>query len=181
MAERLFFALWSDAAVRRDLAASMRAMGADRGRPTHPADLHLTLVFLGPLGEAQRRCAEGVAEALRAAPFGLRLERVGHWRGPRVLWCAPSEAPADLVTLVDALAGGLADHCGLTLERRPYRPHVTLARGIGRDPSAEQSIQPIDWPVSDFVLAGGSGGGPPRYRIHRRWPLGYDGSRSIVE
>ncbi|MBK1700814.1 RNA 2',3'-cyclic phosphodiesterase [Thiococcus pfennigii] len=170
MTERLFLALWPGAAVRRTLAALVRGAAAAHGRPTHPADLHLTLVFLGPLGESHRRCVEQVADALHAAPFRLRLERLGHWRGPRVLWCAPNETPAGLVRLVDGLNAGLTD-CGLALERRPYRPHVTLARQVGADPPDERPIAPIDWPVGDFVLAGGSGGGPPRYRIHRRWPL----------
>lgn len=171
MPERLFFALWPDAAARRALADLVRDAAAGHGYPTHPADLHLTLVFLGPLGESQRRCAERVADALHAEPFRLRLERVGHWRGPRVLWCAPNETQTGLVRLVDGLNAGLTD-CDLALERRPYRPHVTLARQVGADPPGERPIAPIDWPVCDFVLAGGSGGGPPRYRIHRRWPLG---------
>ena len=39
--QRLFFALWPDARVRRGLLQAGREAGADAGRPVHPDDLHL--------------------------------------------------------------------------------------------------------------------------------------------
>jgi RNA 2',3'-cyclic 3'-phosphodiesterase len=43
---RYFFALWPDRQVREALSTLSRSLSAG-GRPHHPDDLHMTLVFLG--------------------------------------------------------------------------------------------------------------------------------------
>ncbi len=173
MSERLFFALWPDRAVRDALAqlGQELAPGAT-GRPTHPQDLHLTLVFLGGLEESRRACAEHVATAVREATFALRLDQVGLWSRSGTLWCGPGAVPLGLSRLVARLSEGVSA-CGIGLEARPYRPHVTLMRKARLDgePSSARPTQPIDWDATEFVLAGSAGDGPPRYRVLRRWPL----------
>ena len=46
-AQRLFFALWPDPAVRAALAGVTARLPLPRGRLTPPQNLHVTLVFLG--------------------------------------------------------------------------------------------------------------------------------------
>lgn len=169
MAERLFFALWPGEAQCLALAQVQRQLPLPLGRPTHPLDIHLTLVFLGPAKPDQRQCAEAAAGRVQSPSFEVTLDRVGSFPRARVLWCGAEQAPAPLTSLVHSLQSELAG-CGFAIDRRPYQPHATLARKA--PPLALRLLdQPIHWPVDNFVLAAGQEGPPPRYRIFRRWNL----------
>lgn len=169
MSERLFFALWPDAAVRRGLLKIYAALPRHHGREPHPEDLHLTLAFLGEIDAERRRCAQAAADRVRAQPFRLRLDRVGHWARPRILWCGASECPEPLLDLLAGLNQGLLG-CGFAPERRPFVPHLTLARKAPRL-AAFDLAPPIDWPVTELVLVGSRLGERPSYQVLRRWPL----------
>lgn len=169
--QRLFFALWPDDATRRALASLVRAhLAAGRGRPVAPANLHLTLEFLGGVDAAFRACAERAAASVSATAFELELRRIGHWPRPRVLWSAPEETPDALVGLVDTLRSALVA-CGHEPDPRPYRAHVTLARKVrARVPTAAHA--PIRWPVSEFCLvASETDPRGARYSPLARWSL----------
>ena len=94
---RLFLALWPDPTVRADLARLARRL-----TPHHvpAANLHLTLVFLGQTAPAREAAYRAALAGLRAAPFTLELDRLGCFRGPRVLWLGPSQIPPALTALV---------------------------------------------------------------------------------
>jgi 2'-5' RNA ligase len=169
--ERLFFALWPDARVRRGLLGIRDGLPGFRGRPTHPEDMHITLVFLGQVEPERRACVERAVAAVRGRPFELQIDQVGFWGRPRILWCGPGSVPDELQRLVGELKAVLAD-CGFEPERRPYAAHVTLARKA-RPVRFQELERPLSWPVGEFVLvASGRGGEPPRYRVLKRWRLG---------
>jgi 2'-5' RNA ligase len=168
-AERLFFALWPTAEVRDTLAAEVRALPGGAGRPHHPDDLHLTLVFVGGVAGDIRPCIEAAGDGAAAGSFQLRLDEAGYWHRPRIRWCRPSVAPSELLTLVDRLQAAMR-RCGLEPEARPFRPHVTLARKAAPLRSRPLS-PPVTWDVDSFVLAASGSDTPPRYRMLRRWPL----------
>ncbi|MCU0833613.1 MAG: RNA 2',3'-cyclic phosphodiesterase [Chromatiaceae bacterium] len=169
MTERLFFALWPDAAVRRGLLKICGDLPRYHGREPHPEDLHLTLAFLGEIDAERRRCAEEAADRVQAEPFRLRLDRVGHWARPRILWCGASDCPTSLLGLLAGLNQGLLG-CGFTPERRPFVPHLTLARKAPRLEAFELD-PPLDWLVAEFVLVGSRLGERPSYQVLRGWPL----------
>ena len=83
---RLFFALWPPAPVARSLANQADAL-AERsgGRATRRETIHLTLAFLGDVGEAQLPEVLETARAVAAAPFELKLDRLGFWRHNRLI------------------------------------------------------------------------------------------------
>jgi 2'-5' RNA ligase len=97
-----------------------------------PANLHVTLKFLGRVDESR---APALAEALAASLAGQRAFDVGV-RGlgafpsptrPRVLWAGLEDATGGLAALaerVDACCGGL----GFPREARAFAAHVTLGR-----------------------------------------------------
>ncbi len=168
--ERLFLALWPDEEVRAALAALAREALGKSGRRVPAENLHLTLIFLGACDPALRARLEEAATALRGEPFVLRLERLGHWPGPRVLWSAPAEVPEALRRLAADLHGA-AGGAGLSLERRPFRAHVTLARKVGGR-HRERPHRPIEWPVGEFrLVASETRPEGARYRCLRRWAL----------
>jgi len=188
--ERLFFALWPGARQRAALWEVVRRLPLHQGRATHPDDFHLTLVFLGDLDAPARACAEAAAGRVRATGFTLILDHLGAFARARVLWCGASRRPPLLLELVQALAAGLTA-CGFRPERRPFAPHVTLARkarapadwtrvrgtALGaQSPSPAEALgprldRPVEWPVAEFVLVVSLPGERPRYRVESRWPL----------
>lgn len=173
---RLFFALWPDPRTRAALAAASRDVARDSGgRPVSPSLLHVTVVFVGQVGEAQLPAVMAAAEAVAAPPFDLLFDRVEHWRKPRVLVAVPSSPAAAAAQLAAGLAARLAEG-GLSIESRPWRPHVTVARKV-TGPVDGSALAPVRWPVTGLALVE-SLAGPDgvRYEIVRRWPLAAPGS-----
>ncbi len=170
--QRLFFGLWPDPAARDQLARLASQYQPRGGRLHHPDDQHITLVFLGPVAAARQPCIYQAADAIVAPDFSLRIDTLGHWPRPQILWCGPSEIPQPLQRLVLDLQQGLLT-CGFEPERRRYKPHVTLHRKV-RHAKTGLLEQPIEWLATEFTLAASEGGtsGQSRYRLLHRWPLG---------
>lgn len=169
--QRLFFALWPDPELSTEISRLAREVQGHNGRQHHPDDLHMTLVFLGAVGAEQLPCIERVADDVVARPFCLRLDRIDFWPRPRILLLGGSETPENLADLVGSLQAGLAG-CGFKPERRPYRPHITLARKA-RKVAAADLERPLEWRPREFVLAGSNlQGKPPRYQILKSWKIG---------
>ena len=166
--QRLFFALWPDPATRKRLAAVQDGFTGRPGRFNHPRDLHITLVFLGPVENERMSCVIDAADRVSLQPFSLIIDRFATWKKPRILWCGPSSTPAPLLQLVTDLEHALTG-CGFEPEKRAYSPHVTLARKVPVEQGG-QLAQPLHWRAGGFVLAGSGGQAPgPRYRVLKKW------------
>jgi 2'-5' RNA ligase len=161
---RLFAALWPDPALRRTLHAWQAAWTwPARARPTPARDLHLTLVFIGPAPVARLPQIEA-ALATPTPAIELVLDEPALWhRRLAVLACG--QVPALLAAWQRALADALRG-LGLTIEARPYRPHVTLARGaVGATPPSAPPPA-LHWAPRGHVLAVRDGA---HYRVLRRY------------
>lgn len=169
--QRLFFALWPDGDTQSALARLAEArLPSGSGRLIVAQNLHLTLVFLGPVDAGYRECAERAAASLRAPAFELEFRRLVYVPRPRVLWSAPERTPEGLTMLESMLRNALAA-CGHEPESRPFRAHITLARKV-RDPVGESTHVPIRWPVSEFhLVASQTLADGARYRPLVSWPL----------
>lgn len=167
---RLFFALWPDAALQRNLYQVGRTVAPPGGKPMAAHNLHITLAFLGTIGADKRQCMEAQADAIQLPPFELVLDRTGFWARPQVVWLGCSVAPEPLQILAARLNGAMAA-CSLTPESRPYSPHLTVLRKARQGPR-QLDIKPVCWAVGDFVLVQSltlpEGA---QYQVVRRWPL----------
>ncbi len=163
---RVFFAIWPSEAIRRELLrASRTAVRRSGGRATPPGNLHVTLAFLGPLTEADLTTVMQVPP-LPSPEFTIRLDKLGHWSRSRILWLGASRTPAGLVQLERSLWDALVA-VGFRRERRPYSPHVTLAR---KAKSVEMDVNPVEWPVSGFALVESRPGARhSMYEVLRSW------------
>lgn len=161
---RLFFALWPDEDVRRGIVERREMLGRVSRRRVPDHNLHLTLLFLGDQPAERLGEFESVAGAIRVEPCELRLDRFGWFPGARVLWLG-GEAPEALRTLQAALYAGIGE-LGIDLDRRPFRPHVTLFRKVARRPGLP-TPPPLSWPVREFALVESIPGQP--YRRIGRW------------
>jgi len=97
-----------------------------------PESIHLTLKFLGYVDAAM---VEKLLPALEPvgsiqASLTLAIQGLGvfpHIRRPRILWIGCAGAIPSLVKLVSRIEGAL-EPLGFPLEKKPYHPHLTLAR-----------------------------------------------------
>ena len=167
-AQRLFLGVWPDQATRKQLTRLIKALGDQSGRPQHPLDLHMTLVFLGMVEPELLECVDRVAGEACFQPFTMTIDRVGYWKRPRILWCGATQIPQALEQLVNELQNGL-QRCGFVPEKRRFLPHITLARKVL--PIENRAIlQPFEWHAEGFVLARSNTGiAPPRYEILKKW------------
>jgi 2'-5' RNA ligase len=168
---RLFFAAWPAASLRDAIVADYLApVPPDAGRLQQPAQLHLTLEFLGSVPESRLPRLRDLAAALEGASCVVTLDRVAWWRRPAVLCLVASQCPPELMGLVEALRRALRGE-GFQTDSRPYQAHLTLARKVGH-PVVLSPPRPLSWPVQEFTLvesdtqASGS-----VYTVLDRWPL----------
>jgi len=172
---RHFLALDPPPPVRAGLRHCRLATGDEQARRVHPADWHMTLVFLGK-GYTAEAILGAVEPVVAASPgFDLRLEVAGHWRHGGIAWMGLPDRPAPLISLQAALVGAL-EPLGHKPGHLPFRPHVTLARRAA-SPPVPGGI--ADWPVRAVTLMRGVEPMPdsgPRYERLRTLPL--DGQRA---
>lgn len=169
-AHRLFFALWPDDATRQALVQWQTHNLATDVRPQHREDLHMTLHFLGQVDAAQSGALHDLGATVRESPFTVVIDEIGYWSGPQVLWAGPTSLPGELVALHRQLGDGLAS-LGFPLDERDYRPHITLARKVLREPCSFP-LQPFTWVIDGFALVETRPGIVPAYRPLARWRLG---------
>lgn len=152
---RLFLAAWPDRETRTRLAEASRQVEAHwGGRPSRPETLHLTLVFIGVLERARLDTLRQALSNVRSARFELILDRLGCWRHNRIAYLAPNSPPEALLGLVTTLEACL-DRLAIDFDRRPYAPHVTLARKVAcadGNPDGRIEVTPMRWPVRAFDL-----------------------------
>lgn len=127
---RTFVAIDLSEEIRDAARRSQEILAGSGGRLAivDPGNLHITLKFLGEVDPAMVEPIADALRAVRAAPFDLTVECAvcNPPRKPRVIWCdvADGGESAALARQVDDLLAPL----GFPREKRPFRPHVTLAR-----------------------------------------------------
>ncbi|HTV46663.1 MAG TPA: RNA 2',3'-cyclic phosphodiesterase [Stellaceae bacterium] len=111
------------------LRLSLLCSGVPGARWVDPGNLHLTLRFIGEIGEAVAGDVDDALARLRARRFAVQLAGTGVFakgERPRSLWVGV-ERSTELVRLRDKIEQALT-RAGLPPETRRYAPHVTLAR-----------------------------------------------------
>jgi 2'-5' RNA ligase len=143
---------------------------ASQGRCIRDDNIHLTLAFVGAVGERDlARLLEPPAGIFTCA-FLLTLDHWGCWAGKGIGWAAPSHVPEGLRVLAANLESWLRD-AGFELDNRPFLPHVTLVRNAQCVPLRE-SIAAIEWRIADFALIESLPmRGGVSYVTLRSWPL----------
>ncbi|NNV05976.1 RNA 2',3'-cyclic phosphodiesterase [Geobacillus sp. C56-T2] len=170
-----------------DEAKQAMARFADQAAPSlpfrtwvHEKDYHITLAFLGdvppdqmaPLSEAL------AATAAHHAPFSLQLARLGTFgerKAPRVFWQGVIESEP-----LRALQRDVYEACvrlGFSLDRRPFAPHITIARRWqGEEPFAPDCLRSLapasaTFSVPEIVLYRTNMERTPKYEAMAAFPL----------
>ena len=168
--QRLFFALWPDEGVRRQLAGYFALLEGCGGRLVAVENLHITLAFLGSVDGGTRQCLEQAADKIVTPPFTLQLDQLGFWRRPQVVWLGAEDTPAPLHALAAAMKRAMVS-CDLEPDERPFQAHMTLMRKARRPP-IRTSVDTLSWHIEDFALVlSDTRSGGVHYEVLRRWPL----------
>jgi 2'-5' RNA ligase len=97
---------------------------------TRPAQLHVTLRFLGDVPVAKLDALTAHLSAIRVAEFILPVEGLGTFppnRPPRSVWIGVGAGHPRLFQLRQRVDDALLA-AGITVDLRNFHPHVTLAR-----------------------------------------------------
>jgi 2'-5' RNA ligase len=113
-------------------------------------DLHLTVAFLGAVGEDRSRVAFDRLLQVAIQRFEISLGAVvpmGHPRRPSALSVLIEGSDGQGRSIAEALTAprdAILEAAGLPTEKRTMKPHVTLAR-LRRRAGAEERQRAIDW------------------------------------
>jgi RNA 2',3'-cyclic 3'-phosphodiesterase len=110
------------------LRLSLLCSGIPGAKWVDPGNFHLTLRFIGEIGEDIAADIDDALSRLRARRFNIQIAGTGVFGGdkPHSLWAGVERTP-ELVGLRDKIEQALI-RAGLPPEPRKFAPHVTLAR-----------------------------------------------------
>lgn len=184
---RLFVAVSPPEEARADLAAALsRAPELFAGvRPVRREQWHLTLAFLDEVPDERLHTVWSALEhaAATVGPLRLRITGAGSFGHERaVVWAGLAGDTDGLRRLADVLRDKLRA-CAVPVDTRPYRPHLTLARGVDlrREPAVAALAELRShagpwWTVRQMNLVrsrlGGGPGGSARHDVLGGFDLG---------
>ena len=142
---RLFVAVWPPVPVVRALA-SLRGRDQPGVRWMTPEHWHVTLRFLGTVEAAP---AVDALSRLAGRPGALAVVGSTPVRLGREVIALPVDGLGPLAAAVDTAFAGV----GRDPEHRPFRGHLTLARGTGvRGLAGLRLAESLAWPVASVSL-----------------------------
>jgi 2'-5' RNA ligase len=163
---RLFFALWPDEDVTRQLACLASQLNLEGpGRQVAPKNYHVTLAFVGEVADLKLAVLQQIGRSMQAPRFAFACDSLEYWQKSQVVVAAAQVAPQALhdfwIRVNDAI--------GLPHER--LRTHVTLARKVAQAPVL-QAMSPIVWRATNFsLIRSDTGGAESAYTVLETWPL----------
>jgi 2'-5' RNA ligase len=172
---RVFFGLELEIATALRIADWRDRQLSCDGRPVPPANFHVTLAFIGPLGDSalERLCRSVDDWLARASVYGatMTLDRIGFWPKPGIYWLGPATWPEHLDRLAQKL-GSLASAAGAKRDRNPFLPHITLFRNCMGAPVAPVAAPSIPLAYRHFALfESRQGKQGVSYHVLQDWPL----------
>ena len=126
--KRIFFALWPSEKQRRQIDCAIEPYRANlAGKWTARDNWHVTLVFIGGFPADDIPALQAVAGNVQCPAIKLRFERIDFWRRPRIM-CLHTDFVSNHLSELVKLLELAAKSFGFKPEKRPYRPHMTIAR-----------------------------------------------------
>ena len=150
---RTFVAIFPPPEVQKALLHAAKSVPIDGNvRWTRRENVHLTLKFLGDVGEeALKDVRVALGEvAGRHEPLRIQPSGVGAFpskKKARVLWAGVAGGSAELSSLAADVEDAL-ENLGFGREERDYKPHATLGRVRGRP---ARLLEDLDIRVPEFA------------------------------
>lgn len=165
--KRLFFALWPNSETRKKIGGINQSINSEGLKRVKSDNLHVTLIFLGNIDAELETMIRQSIKNMSVQPFTLYFDKLAFWRKPRLLCLTTSQYDQQLAILVDNLRKEL-EQCGVAVEDRVYKPHISLARKARR--LIDIDVQTIEWSVQSFCLVESiSTAEGVHYQVLQRW------------
>jgi RNA 2',3'-cyclic 3'-phosphodiesterase len=158
---RLFVAIDPPAAAVADLDEALAAVRSIPLRWGNSDLWHVTLTFCGEVADAKvdELATRLERSARRAAPMTMRFAGAGAFPRPAhagVLWIGLG-GDGDELSRLAASTSAAARRCGLDVESRRYRPHLTVARSskptdLRTEVASLQSYAGPEWTATELHL-----------------------------
>ena len=129
---RLFIGIALPPSLSALLAKAAHTLVAAEGQPrpritwTRPENMHVTLSFLGQVDPSRLDQIQHALATIHAPQLKLQLNGVGSFPKSGILHTQIKPSPS-LLNLAEQVFQSM-EICGFPRERRPYTPHITLAR-----------------------------------------------------
>lgn len=152
---RLFFGLELDQHTTLRVANWRDRQFSHAGRPVPPANLHITLAFIGelPVSALEQLCLS-VDQWLQQDPVpgaSVALDQTGYWHKPGIYWLGATSWPEQLSRLAEKLRD-LSSGVGGKRDKRAFQPHITLFRRCTRAPPAPAVAPGVTLNYQHFAL-----------------------------
>ena len=167
---RLFVALPVPEEVANDLVALQSGVPDARWQP--PENFHVTLCFAGEVqGGTMRDLEEELCDIAGSRfPIGIAgVEQFSSGKQPKALVALVEKS--DRLDWLQQKVSTVARNCGIEIERRKFRPHVTLARfssgaetghHIAQFMASHSTFRAGPWLAHQFALYSSRAGGGGR-------------------
>lgn len=121
----IFSAIKLPADITRDIVKVQRGVAGARWSPEE--NLHITTGYYGNQTDDIIEQLDDELAKITVPSFDLQLEGAGHFghAEPHALWLGVKDNP--VLTQLHVSCRAAARRAGITMEKRNYRPHVTLA------------------------------------------------------
>jgi 2'-5' RNA ligase len=149
---RLFFALAPSGQDKLAIDNWRQKALPGFNKPVPAANFHITLAFLGQTMSGQLDALSHKVDRLILPPvFAVHLTHVGYWPKPKALWLGCEQIAASHTTLANEL-NKVSLSVGISLQKRDYRPHLTLVRKCQENPPAPLIEPSFCMEFSEFHL-----------------------------
>ena len=158
--------------------ASLRG-GLPGARWVEPSDYHITLRFIGDIGNRLAHDIDSLLADIARAPISIRISGLSSFGGDKPHSVHAVVEPTRQLTELQNEIERLVRACGVELDKRKFQPHVTLARMRGASPldvadylSMRGYFPTQSFTAGRFVLFSSRasvGGGP--YMVETAYPL----------
>jgi 2'-5' RNA ligase len=139
-------------------------------RTSNPEQWHITVAFLGEV-ERPEVLYDGLrAAASRTPEFPLQLAGAGAFSGTRVVWAGVA-GDLDALTALAAQVQQACRDAGVVLERRPFRPHLTIGKSGQIEPALLRDYAGPAWTVHEVELVHSVLGTQATHTVLERFPL----------
>lgn len=145
---RVFFAIEFNDAIKgyiKEIQNKVRENSA-RGNYCHEENFHLTLQFIGEVGEVEfpklKNCLDRAAR--QTGPFSLKLDRLGFFtrEGRKIVWIGIKNEDKGLERIYNTLDTILYEN-GFQKDVKEYKPHITLSRATVFKAGFEEQLRKI--------------------------------------
>ncbi|WP_050181092.1 RNA 2',3'-cyclic phosphodiesterase [Domibacillus robiginosus] len=145
MQPHYFFALVLPDNIKKRIAEEMKGREELFKRLVHVEDYHLTLAFVGAaaLSDLEKACVLIKENIERLPAFELKLTSFGTFgqkTSPRIFWIRTNE-PAVLFNVQREVAAACRE-TGISIDEKPFRPHITTARKWAGSDSYTPAVLP---------------------------------------